>query len=78
VAPAEPRPLDGDRVKAIRKAKLRERVFAELPLKDCGVCGAPDCRTLADDIARGYARLEACPFIEAKPRPKKKAKKEKP
>ncbi len=67
VSPTEPRPLDKDAVKAIRKAKLRERAFAELPLKDCGVCGAPDCRTLADDIARGYARLEDCPFVAPKP-----------
>jgi iron only hydrogenase large subunit-like protein len=64
VAPAESRPLDHDPVKAIDKAKLRDKLAAELPLKDCGVCGAPDCRTLADDIARGYARLEDCPFIK--------------
>ena len=64
VSPTEPRPLDGDPAKAIRKAKRREKLFAELPRKDCGVCGAPDCRTLADDIVRGYARLEDCPFVK--------------
>ena len=63
VSPAEPRPLDPDPVKAIDRAKLREAMFARLPRRDCGVCGAPDCRTLADDIARGYARLEDCPFV---------------
>ncbi|HPW16743.1 MAG TPA: [Fe-Fe] hydrogenase large subunit C-terminal domain-containing protein [Candidatus Aminicenantes bacterium] len=63
VEPAEPRPLDPDPVRAIRKARLREAMFARLPRRDCGVCGAPDCRTLADDIARGLARLEDCPFV---------------
>jgi hypothetical protein len=61
--PVEPRPLDSDPAKAIRKAKRRDKVFADLPRKDCGVCGAPDCRTLADDIVRGLARLEDCPFV---------------
>ncbi|HSA95861.1 MAG TPA: [Fe-Fe] hydrogenase large subunit C-terminal domain-containing protein [Acidobacteriota bacterium] len=81
--PAPPegsRPLDGDPVRAIEKARLRDRLFARLPRKDCGVCGAPDCMTLADDIARGYARLEDCPFVapEAKTaRPAGARKKEK-
>jgi Putative Fe-S cluster len=66
VTPAESRPLDHDPAKAIDKAKLREKLAAELPRKDCGVCGAPDCWTLADDIARGYARLEDCPFVKGR------------
>jgi iron only hydrogenase large subunit-like protein len=86
VAPAESRPLDRDPAKAIGKAKRREKIFAGLPLRDCGICGAPDCRTLADDIVRGYARLEDCPFVAAKPdkaakpagRANRKTKKEKP
>ncbi|MEN6561670.1 MAG: [Fe-Fe] hydrogenase large subunit C-terminal domain-containing protein [Acidobacteriota bacterium] len=64
VPPAEARPLDLDPATAIRKAKLRDKIDAGLPQKDCGICGAPDCRTLADDIVRGYARLEDCPFAE--------------
>jgi hypothetical protein len=72
VSPAESRPLDSDPAKAIRKAKRRESLFAELPRKDCGVCGAPDCRTLADDIVRGFARLEDCPFVKPKAAKKEK------
>jgi hypothetical protein len=68
VTPVESRPLDRDPAEAIRKADLREKVFASLPRKDCGVCGAPDCRTLADDIARGYARVEDCPFVKKEKR----------
>ena len=66
VSAVESRPLDHDPTKAIRKAKRREKIFADLPRKDCGVCGAPDCRTLADDIVRGYAHLEDCPFVKNK------------
>jgi hypothetical protein len=77
VSPAETRPLDGDPRKAIRKATLRDGLFARLPLKDCGVCGAPDCRTFADDIVRGYARIEACPFAAAPAAKPTKRKKEK-
>jgi iron only hydrogenase large subunit-like protein len=70
VAPVEQRPLDRDPGKAIRKAKRREKLFGDLPRKDCGVCGAPDCRTLADDIVRGYAHLEDCPFVKTRKKEK--------
>jgi len=66
VTPVESRPLDRDPAKAIRKARRRDRLSADLPRKDCGVCGAPDCRTLADDIVRGQASLEDCPFVKKK------------
>jgi iron only hydrogenase large subunit-like protein len=61
--PVESHPLDRDTAKAIRMAKRREKIFAGLSKKDCGICGAPDCRTLADDIVRGHARLDDCPFV---------------
>ena len=32
---------------------------------DCGVCGAPDCRTFAEDVARGEASLKDCVFLAA-------------
>jgi len=57
-------PLDTNPVKAIRKAKRRNKIFKQLPGKNCGACGAPDCRTLADDIIRGLGVLGDCPFTE--------------
>jgi len=63
VKPAAVPPLDHDPEKAIVKANRREAIFAKLPRKDCGACGAPDCRTLAEDVARGQARLTDCPFV---------------
>lgn len=32
------------------------------PGLDCGTCGAPTCRALAEDIVRGYATLDDCIF----------------
>jgi iron only hydrogenase large subunit-like protein len=57
-------PLDKDRNVAIQKLKDKERLIQELPGTDCGVCGAPDCKTLAEDIVRGEARLEACIYYD--------------
>ena len=57
-------PLDPDPAQAIQKANRRNELFKQLPGKDCGACGAPDCRTLADDVIRGMAALIDCPFMK--------------
>jgi iron only hydrogenase large subunit-like protein len=62
VESVEAPPLDADPVQAIQKAARRNEIFNLLPRKDCGACGAPDCRTLADDIVRGSGVLADCPF----------------
>ncbi len=47
-------------IKAMRMmTKLRE-IEASLPGLDCGICGAPSCRALAEDIVRGYAEETDC------------------
>jgi hypothetical protein len=56
-------PLDEDRSEAIKKMKMIEKLVEELPRTDCGVCGAPDCRTFAEDVVRGNARIEECLFV---------------
>jgi len=63
VKPLEMPPLDADPGQAIQKANRRNDLNKRLPQKDCGACGAPDCRTLADDIVRGEAVLADCPFM---------------
>jgi len=55
-------PLDKDRTMAIKKMELIEETFKKLPGTDCGVCGAPYCRTFAEDVARGEAKLQDCFF----------------
>ena len=37
-----------------------KKIEASLPGLDCGICGAPSCRALADDIVRGYAEESDC------------------
>lgn len=44
-----------------RLNRLNE-IHAKLPGLDCGVCGAPSCRSLAEDIVRGTATVRDCVF----------------
>lgn len=39
-----------------------ERLCKKLPGLDCGSCGAPTCKALAEDIVRGNAREEDCVY----------------
>jgi iron only hydrogenase large subunit-like protein len=57
-------PLDTDRFRALQKLQLKEKLINKLPGIDCGICGAPDCKTLADDIARDKAKLADCQFLK--------------
>jgi iron only hydrogenase large subunit-like protein len=59
-------PLDENRLRALQKLKQKEKMIKRLPGIDCGLCGAPDCKTFADDIARGEAKLSDCHFINKK------------
>jgi len=62
----KPRPfasrLDPDPLKAVEKMKLRDEIHASLPGLDCGACGAPHCRALADDVVKGRAEITDCIF----------------
>ncbi len=35
-----------------------------LPMVDCGICGAPSCQALAQDIAQGEGSIQQCVFIQ--------------
>ncbi|MFR5601973.1 MAG: [Fe-Fe] hydrogenase large subunit C-terminal domain-containing protein [Lachnospiraceae bacterium] len=39
-----------------------ERLCKKLPGLDCGSCGAPTCKALAEDIVRGEAREQDCVY----------------
>ena len=52
--------LDDNIVEAMRKMEKIEQITKELPGYDCGSCGSPTCRTLAEDIANGYAGEMDC------------------
>lgn len=40
-----------------------ERYMKEFPGLDCGSCGAPTCRALAEDIVRGFAKKDDCIYL---------------
>lgn len=54
--------LDPDIGKAIKKMEKVEEILNNLPGIDCGSCGAPTCRALAEDIVNGIARETDCVF----------------
>lgn len=47
-------------IKAMRMMSRLREIESSLPGLDCGICGAPSCRALADDIVRGYAEESDC------------------
>lgn len=64
-AAIEPRPvmkLDEDIITAMKMLEELESINNSLPGLDCGSCGAPNCRALAEDIVRGIANETDCIF----------------
>ncbi|NMA65864.1 MAG: 4Fe-4S binding protein [Clostridiaceae bacterium] len=55
--------LDDDMMKALEKMQKIDKLTEDLPGLDCGACGAPSCRALAEDIVRGNAKETDCIFI---------------
>lgn len=47
----------------IENLNLVEQLLTEFPMLDCGACGAPTCRALAEDIVRGKALKSDCTYI---------------
>ncbi|MEW5725787.1 MAG: [Fe-Fe] hydrogenase large subunit C-terminal domain-containing protein, partial [Thermodesulfobacteriota bacterium] len=56
--------VDDDPLVAMKKMKRMNKLAARLSGRLCGACGAPDCRTLAEDVVLGRASLDDCPFYE--------------
>jgi len=55
-------PLGKDMAKAMEKLEELHSVYAELPHLDCGTCGRPSCRIMAEDIVRGEGSVDDCIF----------------
>lgn len=55
--------LSEDRHEAMRKMKAIVEITESLPGIDCGSCGAPTCRALAEDIVNGKAKKEDCVLV---------------
>jgi iron only hydrogenase large subunit-like protein len=54
--------LDPDINEAMKKMNRIEEIYEDMPKLDCGSCGSPSCRALAEDIVRGYAKETDCIF----------------
>ena len=54
--------LDSDIMRAMQKLDEMEKLIDEMPGLDCGACGAPSCKALAEDIVRGEAKTTDCVF----------------
>ena len=62
IMPRRPFSLDQDVARAITKLEMLEKTLEALPGLDCGSCGAPTCRALAEDIVRGLSSETDCVF----------------
>ena len=45
---------------AMEKLLRINELTSSLPGLDCGSCGAPTCRALAEDVVRGFASEDDC------------------
>ncbi|MDY0374230.1 MAG: [Fe-Fe] hydrogenase large subunit C-terminal domain-containing protein [Desulfobacterium sp.] len=50
------------------------QIYDQLPGFNCSACGAPDCRTFAEDVVRGRAALGECRILGQKISPDKRSK----
>jgi ArsR family metal-binding transcriptional regulator len=63
--PVEPRPiyrLGTDMAETIRVMEEIEATLEELPDLDCGACGCPSCRAMAEDVVTGETQIYDCIF----------------
>lgn len=54
--------LDEDMQRALIKIERIKEIAGELPGLDCGSCGSPTCTALAEDIVRGFCKIQDCVF----------------
>lgn len=55
--------LGNDVADSLNKLSQVEEICARLPGLDCGSCGAPTCKALAEDVVRGVAKENDCIYL---------------
>lgn len=50
---------------SIESVQEVERLLKKINGKNCAACGAPDCRTFAEEVVAGQASLDDCIFLKA-------------
>ncbi|MBS4537191.1 4Fe-4S dicluster domain-containing protein [Clostridium sp. D2Q-11] len=63
IAPRGALKIDDDIFKAFTKIEEINKITQSLPGLDCGSCGAPSCRSLAEDIVCRGTSIENCIFM---------------
>jgi iron only hydrogenase large subunit-like protein len=56
--------LDEDTEAALKKMARIRKINSFLPGIDCGACGTPSCKSLAEDVVQGHAHTSDCIFIQ--------------
>ena len=62
IEPSDALQFSGTMKERIEREERIERLTMGLPGLDCGSCGSPSCRALAEDIVNGYANELNCVF----------------
>ncbi|MEW5913710.1 MAG: [Fe-Fe] hydrogenase large subunit C-terminal domain-containing protein [Thermodesulfobacteriota bacterium] len=70
IQPMPTPPLAEEPAEAINRLQAINELCERLPMSECGVCGAPDCATFAEDVVLGRSPSDRCPFIKASKEPK--------
>ncbi|MBO4289284.1 MAG: 4Fe-4S binding protein [Lachnospiraceae bacterium] len=52
--------LGSNMLESFARLNKAERIEKQLPGLDCGICGAPNCKALAEDIVKGEASENDC------------------
>ena len=55
--------LSDDMERALQMMSDIDRICESFPGLDCGSCGAPSCRSLAEDVVKGEAKESDCIFV---------------
>lgn len=62
IGPSQRMPLSQDLNTAMERMKELNKIYSELPNINCGACGRPSCRAMAEDIVRGQGEVTDCVF----------------
>ena len=60
--PAQTMKLADNFEEAMQKLERIDKIWSTMPKLDCGSCGAPSCKALAEDIVNGFATENDCIF----------------
>lgn len=55
--------LGNSMLESMTRLQQVERLTKKLPELDCGCCGAPSCKALAEDIVKGQAHITDCIYL---------------